>query len=353
MRAFLLLILFLCSNAFAADYYFDLTIDHTKVSASQSDFPVLITEANVPAAAWDYITNTTGANITASDDACLSWPESGDQYAKEVVSVNTSTEKCEIYVCAPSVSSTVDTVIRIWISDTSTVANSADTWNSDTAAVYHFESDGADSSNQTNLTKYGTPTNGAGYIGNAFSYSNSDADDYFYTASEGGLAAIETNSKITCFILVKMNATSQTNRFVYQTGNNDIPLIYGYAANKYELYVNGGAFRPTVATVSDTDWHVIAFTYNEQNFYSYLDGSAITSTTSTQNINISSYNSKVMWVVPSANASVDETRFFSSILSSNDIVTIYNNLSAPATFGTEGALQTVSSAVRAIIINVN
>lgn len=89
-------------------YVAKITIDHTKVPADLTDFPVYVNLADLPSAFWSLVADGGGDIRCFKDDGTT-------ELAREVVSCVQASDTGEMYVkYTGTLSSTVDTVIRIY-----------------------------------------------------------------------------------------------------------------------------------------------------------------------------------------------------------------------------------------------
>ncbi len=147
---------------------FFVTVDHTKVSADLTDYPIYINLANAPASFWSVVKNGGGDIRVYKADGIT-------QLAREVVSCDTGTDTGELHVkFTGTLSASVDTKIIIDVDGrrpdyavTATFGRNA-VW-SGYRAVYHLSNTNDSTGNGYNLTRYGTDniTYSAGKVGNA------------------------------------------------------------------------------------------------------------------------------------------------------------------------------------------
>lgn len=114
-----------------------ITIPSSQITSTLTNFPVLITEANLSGTNFfSRLAHGDGGDIifTSSDGTT--------QLNREVVSINPGGETMETWVNVPSISSSSDTIIYVYYGNTSsTDPTDLGTWNSNYAAVWHFDED--------------------------------------------------------------------------------------------------------------------------------------------------------------------------------------------------------------------
>jgi hypothetical protein len=147
---------------------FFITIDHTKVSATQTNFPYLFSDlaSSIPAGFWTHVINANGSDIRFFDVTEIT------EFDREIVLFDRIGKKVEAWVRIPSVSSSVDTVICCKYGG-ATRSNDDSTWRTD-AFVYHLQSNGSDSGPSHNTGSVnGGASAVAGKIEKGFSFDGS------------------------------------------------------------------------------------------------------------------------------------------------------------------------------------
>jgi hypothetical protein len=136
-------------------YYKPITIDHTKVSASLSNFPVLVSISN-DNDLKNHVTNANGYDLIFKDAG-------GVQLDHELESWNGSTGSLAAWVRIPTLSSTTDTTIYMWYGNSSVTTsqeNKTGVWDSNFKGVWHLkEATGANVADSTSNGNTGTPQN--------------------------------------------------------------------------------------------------------------------------------------------------------------------------------------------------
>ncbi len=131
-----------------------ITIDHTKVAASQTNFPVLISLTTDADLASSALANGNDILFTSADGTT--------KLDHEIENFTVSNGKLIAWVRIPSLSSTVDTDLYMYFnnSGSSNQQNAAGVWDANYAAVYHMSQSPAgtvydSTSNRLNLTSSG------------------------------------------------------------------------------------------------------------------------------------------------------------------------------------------------------
>ena len=338
-----------------------LTIDHTKVPGTQSNFTVLVSVTD-PAlktvANGGHVANANGYDIGFYSDSLgttkLKW---------EVEKYDGTTGNLIAWVKIPSLSSSSDTVFYLLYGDNSINTDQSDppnTWDSNFKGVWHMSDSAANTTirestatgaNGTNNANTSTKT-ATGQIGKALSYNGS---------TDGSFAAINLSATNIATLSFWMKWTTNANdddlAFEY-TPNYNTNSNHGFIADwnssgfgggRFETGMGNGNFsywsdvfaRPSAAT-----WHLIQLVFNRSGPTNkvYLDGSLQTLTTGTHSAsgmgNFS--NSSLYFMSRAANAlnaagTLDEVRLSTIERNANWVATEYNNQSSPGTFITVGS----------------
>jgi hypothetical protein len=173
--------------------------------------------------------------------------------------------------------------------------------------------------------------------GNTYSLSLDGTDDYVALGNSSDLAP----SNITVSLWFKASGTVGTFNYLFAREG----ALYGSyllrytSANKFNLFLSfgGGAnFRADItsgSTFTLTDWHHIAFTYNQTNVKLYVDGVEEFSAAETRAIDYTpstSYGTDNTYIgkgtfADNAEGLIDEVAIFNSALSGANISSIYNS----------------------------
>jgi len=339
-----------------------ITIDHTKVAATLTDFPVLIslpTESGLADNAQD-----------DGDDILFAASDGTAQLSHEVETFNGISGQLVAWVKVPGLSSSADTDIYMYYgnSGAGNQENATFVWDSNYQMVQHLQetTGGAnaihDSTSNTNHgTDYNTPTlNASGKINGADGFDGSD--DYIGVADDNSLD-ITGNITLEAWVKTTNNALS------YQTIMEKRPAVTTY---NYYLRLDSGYFRFSFysgahqALLDDTTqlssnvWHHVAATYDNSNIRLYVDGTEVKSgaqtaplvaDTSALIIGIETYHA------PDTNAfsgPIDEVRISDTARSADWLLTSYNNQSSPSGFYSVGSEQTgVPTAVGGVVYPVD
>ena len=337
-----------------------LTIDHTKVPSTQSNFTVLVSLTD-PAlktiANGGHVANANGYDIGFYADSGgttkLKW---------EVEKYDGTTGNLIAWVKIPSVSSSIDTVFYLMYGNSAINTNQSDppnTWDSNFQGVWHMNDNSATTlirestvtgANGTNNANTNTRA-AAGKIGNALNYNGSN---------DGSFAPINLSATniVTLSFWMKWSTNANDDDLAFEYTPNYNTNAGGFMADWNSSSFGGGKFevgmgkgdhtywtdlftRPSAGT-----WHLVELVFNRAGSINkaYVDGFLQTVTTGTHNAfsmgNFS--NSSLYFMSRAANAlyaagTLDEVRVSTMERTANWVATEYNNQSSPGTFITMGS----------------
>ena len=145
-------------------YRKNITIDYTKVSGTQTDFPVLVN-----------LTSDTDLKARAqadADDILFTRSDGTTKIPHEIEYYNPAYGGLVAWVKVPSVNSATDTTILMYYGNpvASSQQDKTNVWDSNYVAVYHLQNDFLDSSGNSDATNYGS-TDVQGKIARARSFN--------------------------------------------------------------------------------------------------------------------------------------------------------------------------------------
>src|ERR1700726_4919653 len=157
-----------------------LTIDHTKVSGGSdlTSFPVLISRTDTDlkvAGSGGLVQNSSGFDIIFTDST------EATKLDHEIEKYVSTTGEIEMWVRAPTLSASVDTVIYMYFDNSSistSQENKTGVWDTNYKAVWHLkEATGTNVSDSTSnaltATQNNSPTQGAGQIDGSLAFNGS------------------------------------------------------------------------------------------------------------------------------------------------------------------------------------
>lgn len=331
-------------------YAATITVDHTKVPSTQTNFPVLVslTDATLKTVGnGGQVQNANGYDIRFFSDSGLSVA-----LDFELESYGASTGVIVFWVRIASLSSASDTVIYAGYGDAAlnTNASSTSTWNSNFKAVYHLKeatgSNPADSTaNAFNLTQTSSPTQTTGKVDGALDFNAGSGQIAKQTA-----AATIVNPAADHTLLTWLNNDSFTPPDITQRAisimdlsNNALMLLNGDGSANvftYTVYTGGGTenTKVTASTFSTGTWYRLACTFTASGT---VIGISVNG--SSQSVNVGGgfgagiAENKIYLGSRSGGSGqydgrLDEVQLLNTVLSADWITTDYNNQSSPSTF---------------------
>jgi hypothetical protein len=330
-----------------------ITIDRTKVAATQANFPVLIsiTDAGL----------RDGAQPDA-DDILFTSSNGTTKLDHEVERYTASTGELVAWVGVPTLASTADTVLYMYYGNSSAAAqqNSAAVWDSGFAGAYHAKEiptgTAGDVKDSTANTRHGTSTGGMG-SGNQVAGQVGGSLDFDGINDKVSLGDMSTNlwSQVTAEAWIRPDSlgidrvickstglTTSTQFFCLGTNGSALRILMGTdglgGADSGALDVSNqittGAWQHIAFTWSGSTNQVLAYVNGTQVGSFALGGDTIKD--SVQPVYIANANATDD---RHFDGSIDEARVSSTVRSSSWIQTEYNNQSSPSTFFSVGAEQ--------------
>ena len=268
-----------------------LTIDHTKVTSDQSNFPVLVgyncvgSETNLPSEILD----SNSANKAQSNGEDIRFTSDSDgnnalHYEIVVFTQNAtdSSRKAEIWV-KTNISSSTDTVIYVWYKNGSASAPSASDsdWGSqgvwdNCKGVYHLKEDpsGTDpqlkdsTSNGNSATSHGSQTSADQVTGKIDGGLRFDGSNDYLTISSPSLTTAFT-------ISAHIKTTSYTKQEVVSLQSDSVVLRAHDDSSKgpsITLKIGGGYYSFYISALTTNTWYRLTATYTSGTYRLYLDG---------------------------------------------------------------------------------
>lgn len=313
-----------------------LTIDHTQVPSTQTNFPVLV---NFTDATFKTVAN--GGHVKATNAFTFSSDSAGASLLKwEVERYNASTGEIVAWVKIASVDSTVDTVFYLRYGGTITTDQSDPTnvWTNSFTAVFHVK-DGTTLSVLNSKTGNNGTNNGAtatsGQIDGGAAFASA-SNQYFISGDTGlGTAAMTISAWI--------NATSFPGAYNCVTGYNTATnyfILMVKSTGKLACYAKATTDRNYDGTGSNTlssgTNYYLAMTYNSSaGLIGYVNGSSDGSASANGTLTVSDFSIATgrddvngrYW-----NGKIDEIRVASVARSADWLTCEYNNQKSSQTF---------------------
>ncbi len=337
--------------AFPTGYikYQEITIDHTKVSANLTDFVIYVNLADLSKAGADIF------DLCRSDggDIRVTKSDGTTELPREIVSIDTTGKTGEMYVkYTGTLSSTVDTVIRVYYNGTDTEPATTATygrnavWSNYKLVLHLKEASGTrvdSTGNGFDASPTNTPGNIAGKLGNALSLNGSTQ---YLSGSLSGMS--NTNYTVSAWCSPDV-LTSRRTVFMMRVSSAevdgaDLELGTGNGGtNRAALDVNNWWVQTADNAVTTSSFQYVAATVygtattDRKLYVNGADATGATTGTLTTNSSINNY------LIGTRNASgqyydgaIDELRLSVGQLSAAYIATDYNNQNSASTFYTVG-----------------
>lgn len=320
-----------------------ITLNHTRVAGTQTNFPVLIAitddhelAAHARADGADLVFTDTNGNLLAFEIETSYLPTGG----------NTGGTQARAWARIPVLSSTTDTVINLRYGNSlcaTSRQNTAQVWTNGFVGVWHLGESASpaydSTANATTLAGNSGSTFGApGQIGDGVSFDGSTG--FLTTNNAGGLVLAGSPGTISAWIYprtlfagericeIGTTGTAEGYQFAIAVGNT---FRFGFAAN---------GLVSSTATVSSNRWQQIAAAWDGTNVRFYLQGAAAGTAAYAfypQNNGTTFKIGDSVQFVGKWNGLLDEVRISSVARSAGWMATEYNNQSNPAGFASFGS----------------
>ena len=324
------------------NYRVKITIDHTRVGSTLTDFPVYVDLSNLPSGFHTNVKSDGGdIRVTRSDGTT--------ECAREVVFYDATNDKGELHFKANSISSSTDTDFYIYYgnssaSDYATTATYGrnNVW-SNYSSVHHLQESSGDFIDATGGGNDGATTGTVtrstdGKIGNEISVATGATNTV-------DVPSVALSGDVLVSLWARLDSSTQ---------NGNGALIFEQSGGRYRLYTTGStSFQwriyettSTIASIGNTsltvdNWYHLAFRTSSGNgVFAYVNGQQVgTSGTVDSLMSVSSgfHLGGTGNSTQNTNSSIDETRTANSDLGASWISTEYNNQSSPSTFYTTGS----------------
>lgn len=319
-----------------------ITVDFTKVAATLTNFVVLVnlTNANLKSAA-------NGGHVTQDDGGDIRFENASDvKLDHEIEKYVATNGELIVWVKVDVLSATTNTVINMYYgsADTNNQWNTTNTWESSAKMVSHFnETSGGtnydSTTNALNGTIEGASLITTGKVDGAESFDGSDDRvnygdfDYFrstYTIEYWFYVVNPASPSFQCIAARWSSVTTPYYHHRLRLGSTSFLQMNSGTATIGSLNV----------LASNTWYHAVATRDGAANLSFYLNGvfqgsGAIGALLDySNNFVISDVNNSTRF-----KGMIDEMRFYTRVLSAEEILTQYNNQNSPSTFYSVGAEQ--------------
>lgn len=350
-------------------------IDKTKVSGTQTDFPVYIDLADLSPHFWDNVSST-GADIRVYKS------DNTTEVPVEVVAIDTDEETGTLFFKG-DISSSADTTFYLYYGNASATLPSASStygsqnvW-SDYVGVWHLNEDSTtkgDSTGNSDGTVTGTVTLVDGKFGKA-SHFDATVNSNIFVPDPAGLTNFDTPDSYAISFWVRKHSTTgdTSDKSVsehWETGGtpNGYPwAIRGFGTNSTSMTMNlfnggtgapsGVSFNPgsgSTGSIGLNTWGFVTYVKNRNilKIQPHLNGVAVGSggndtipegdSTASLNNGFVIGERTSLGTTRTPNLDIQEFRIYDGVKSASTILTEYNNQSSPSTFYTVLSPQTIN-----------
>ncbi|MDD1670920.1 MAG: DUF2341 domain-containing protein, partial [Methanomicrobiales archaeon] len=330
-----------------------ITIDHTKVSATQTDFPVLIN-----------LSSDSGLQSHARSDGydiLFTSTDGTTKLSHEIDKYTSSTGALLAWVKVPSLSSTTDTVLYMYYGYPSSPnqQNSKDVWSNSYAGVWHLKEDPSgtapqmqdSTSNANHGTSYGTMTSGdqvAGKVDGSLDFDglNNPDGDSVQAPDYDILNAITISAWIN-WDVVETDVGIVSKRTDNEVLGNWALRMDDTTVGLLEWMVWDGVdsaqkFR-SVSTIGTGTWKHVVLTFDDPtNTAKFYINGALDNTEPSFTMALANTPEQIAigWSGQGDqyfDGRIDEVRLSSTARSAEWIATEYNNQNSPSTFSSLGS----------------
>lgn len=358
-----------------------LTVQNGKVPGDLTDFPVLLTEANLPSEMLDadgsYPALNGGGDVRFSSDSAGS-----TRLACEIVTFVTDNDpangEVEIHMVLPDMYGSTDTDFYVWYNKSGeTQPSETDTygkhnvWDSDFKLVQHMNEDPSGSSpqmidstsNSNDGTSEGTMLSGdlvTGKVGDGLDFDGTDDDINLGDPVSLSFGDGTDDSPFTMSAFAKPTTIPQWGGVVcksdgtYNTGEYQF-VLHDDPSGSIGIRVVDESSAGTLTKITDAghvtagNWLGMSATYDGNGvggFLIYANGSSVAHSDTSSGTYTAMENTTKEVFIGSRAANrffpgiIDEVRISGAVRSANWILTEYNNLNDPSTFVVEGTPET-------------
>lgn len=337
------------------NYRVKLTVDHTKVGADQTDFPIYVDLSLLPSGFHQHVNQIDARDIRVTKG------DGTTELPREVVNYDASRHTGELHVkYSDTLSSSTDTPIYIYygnqnasdysVSDTYGRNN---VWDSNYKTVLHLNQASTGAANEFidstsnanhlsgNATASRRPARSTGKLNYAQNFTASAAQ-YLIQSSASNLGTMNASQTVSVWYKVASNpSVLQDHVCLEDTAYSIHSCMYFTAAGNIGMGSDWNSpFTQWIATTAPAagSWHHIVWTWNGTTNRLYVDGTEATNNTTAPGVSAAIAH---IWVgaaqnsndtVSKFNGDIDEVQFSTTPRSATWISTQYNNQNSPSTF---------------------
>ena len=338
-------------------YYKSITIDHTKVDATLTDYPLTLVISSDndlrTTANSGHIENTAsgGASGSVTVPADLVFGSTDDcstTYDHEIETYDASTGELVAHVRIPSLSESSDTTLYMCYGDSSVTTSQEDVngvWDSDYVGVWHMGEGGGtaydSTSNGNDATDHASATGTDGQIGDGQEFDGSD--DYMSVPDNGDFDGL---SYLMVSFWGSISSSAQSWAGLISKEVWDVRID---SDKKLAFRVYNDRQAKSDDAINDGVWRHYIGVYDGSEVGIYVDGDTQTDTESKTGDAGSNSQDVTFGKLTYASGyeldgNLDEIRVSDIARSADWISTTYNNQSSPSTFYSISAEQAASNA---------
>jgi hypothetical protein len=329
-------------------YRVKITVDHTKVDADLTDFPVFVNLANLPAGFHANVNQTDARDIrVTSSDGTTELP-------RDVVFYNSSSDTGELHFKASSLANSANTEFFIYYGNASA---------SEPAANSTYGKNNVYTNGYRGVWHMGTPSTVSGADSTSYAHNGTVTGTTAMSGKVGGAMDFDGVDDV---VVVGSSANLDITGSLTVSGWLNIPDTSGFdvimdharegmsVENYCILHANGtlyfqwhnGSFRSVTASnffSGLTNSHVfIVITYDSGTVTIYRNGASVASASGqaalvTDSNNVFKIGRYQVGSQGYTDGIIDEVRVAASVRSSGWVSTEYNNQNSPSTFYTVGS----------------
>ena len=319
------------------EYRQEITIDSSQVSGNLTNFPVLITGANVDTALW--------AHAQADgDDIVFTGGDGVTRLSHELELYSSNDQEVVAWAKIPELSSGIGTVLYVYYGNP-TAINQEDVLNvwGDYRAIWHLGEDVTDEGSVSAAHRDSTANandgnqsgnnDTAGKIGNGQSFDGNDTVSF--TAAGVESLTFTSAPALTVSVWYRPDSgmiSDGVQEVVIKIGANHLFALNVLGSNndtRPSVWGSGGTASTRCGIVAADTWYYDCFTYDGSNIRGYRNGNLFATGVSAGVFNPTTQNGIIG---ESVEGIVDEVRISGSVRSADWIKTEHNNQSSPAAF---------------------
>ncbi len=315
-------------------YEFSITIDKTKVSGTNTNFPYLFSEgcASIPAGFWAHVADATnGLDIKFYDS------DDFTELNREIVYFNPGSSLVEAWVQIPSLGISSNKVIYCQYGGANRANDSAVWSNANAKMVYHLQGNATDSTVNGNNGSVTGATTTTGKFNTGYNFSGTT--NKIQNTSPTNIPVGNADRTVSTWVYRSGMNGGDNNIIGWGHWNGTKTVFYVCAetiSGKLRLVTYAGDVSSSTV-IPTTGWTYIAIAYSGGIASFYVNGVAAgTGSLTSINTTMDAYGIGV-GAMPGLNpflGKIDESRVYSDAKAVGWLLTEYNNQNSPVSFST-------------------